>query len=199
MDAQKSKAALRRAGRGGRGAIMAADRATWSAQVTRHVEGCAEFVRARCVALYAATPDEVATDAVFTAAMTAGKVVCFPKVVPEVRQLALYTVTTLATLRPGYRGIREPDDGVPVSPDQCDLVMVPGVAFDMAGHRIGRGGGYYDAFLAPIKACRMALAFECQLVECVPQERHDQSVDLIVTERRVIRCEKWGGCHHERD
>lgn len=190
MDAQKSKAAIRRAGRGGRGAITAVDRATWSAHVARHVEGCAEFTRAHCVALYAATPDEVETAAVFAGAVAAGKVVCFPKVAQDTRRLDLYSVTTLASLRPGYRGIREPDGGMPVPMGQCDLVIVPGVVFDTAGHRIGRGGGFYDTFLSHLSACRMALAFECQLVDCAPQERHDQRVDLIVTERRVIRCDE---------
>lgn len=197
MDTRKLKAAARSAGREGRGAVAMADRSAWSVQVAAHVVASAEFVRARCVALYAATSDEVATDAVFAAAIGAGKVVCFPKVVPEAKQLVLYPVTTLAALRPGYCGIREPDGGVPVSLARCDLVIVPGVVFDTAGHRIGRGGGMYDVFLSSVSVCRMALAFECQLVDRVPQERHDQCVDCIVTERRVIRCAEQGGCANE--
>ena len=70
-----------------------------------------------------------------------------------------------------------------------DLVIVPGVAFDRHGYRLGRGGGHYDAWLVQVKAPRLGLAFAVQIVEAVPGADYDQTVDWIVTEREVINCE----------
>jgi len=78
-----------------------------------------------------------------------------------------------------------------VSLDTVDLIIVPGIAFDYAGHRIGHGMGYYDRLLSEnIKAIKIALAFEQQLVEEIPTEHHDVSVDMIITEKRIIHTRK---------
>ena len=69
-----------------------------------------------------------------------------------------------------------------------DLVLVPGLAFDRTGNRLGAGKGYYDRFLAGMKAPKIALAFAFQIVEPVPTAPHDQRVDMIVTEDEVITC-----------
>jgi 5-formyltetrahydrofolate cyclo-ligase len=72
--------------------------------------------------------------------------------------------------------------------DELDLVVVPGVAFDAEGRRLGRGGGYYDATLAllPRGAARLGVAFEIQVVPAVPEEPHDVRLDGVVTEARVL-------------
>ncbi|MBW2978191.1 5-formyltetrahydrofolate cyclo-ligase [Candidatus Woesearchaeota archaeon] len=70
-----------------------------------------------------------------------------------------------------------------------DLVLVPGVAFDKNGSRVGFGKGYYDKFLKTLKkSLKIALAFEEQIVDFVPCEKHDKPVDMIITEKRIIRC-----------
>ena len=70
-----------------------------------------------------------------------------------------------------------------------DLILVPGCGFDLEGGRLGRGGGYYDRFLAgQVGVLKVGLCFECQMIDRLPTEAHDQSVDLIVTESRVIDC-----------
>jgi 5-formyltetrahydrofolate cyclo-ligase len=73
--------------------------------------------------------------------------------------------------------------------DRLDLVVVPGVAFDPQGNRLGWGAGYYDRLLAQVRADApiVALAFECQIVPAIPPESHDVPVDVIVTEQRIIR------------
>lgn len=84
-----------------------------------------------------------------------------------------------------------PDAQVPVSPAWADVIVVPGVAFDAAGGRLGRGGGWYDRLLADParRGLAIGVAFEPQLVESVPVEEHDARLDAVVTERFV----RWSG------
>jgi 5-formyltetrahydrofolate cyclo-ligase len=95
----------------------------------------------------------------------------------------------------GRFGILEPkqkirnDVGRHVTPEQLDIVIVPGLAFDTSGNRLGRGKGYYDRFLSPLpaKVILIGLAFECQIVKQVPVDYWDCPVSMIVTEKRIIR------------
>ncbi len=77
-------------------------------------------------------------------------------------------------------------------PDILDLVIVPGVAFNVQGYRLGRGGGYYDRFLSQLepRTISVALAFEMQILEEIPVEEKDIPVDYIITEKRVIKIRK---------
>jgi 5-formyltetrahydrofolate cyclo-ligase len=93
-------------------------------------------------------------------------------------------------LKPGYYSIPEPDPlkACRIDGKEIDAVILPGSVFDTEGGRLGYGGGYYDRFLvndAP-QACRIGLAFELQVVEAVPLEPHDQRLDYLVTEKRII-------------
>ena len=104
------------------------------------------------------------------------------------KELQQYFINDFSELQAGAYGILEPrpDPSRRVATEQFDLV--PGLAFDRAGRRLGAGKGYYDRFLAGIKAPKIALAFAFQLVEQVPIEPHDQRVEVIVTENEVITC-----------
>jgi 5-formyltetrahydrofolate cyclo-ligase len=88
------------------------------------------------------------------------------------------------TLQPGYRGIPEPTGPV-VDLAVIECAIVPGVAFDLDGGRLGRGGGHYDRLLAalPTTCLRIGLAFSCQIVPRVPMDTHDQAVDVVVSDR----------------
>jgi 5-formyltetrahydrofolate cyclo-ligase len=93
-------------------------------------------------------------------------------------------------LAPGYYNIPEPDPqrALRVEPDEIDAAVIPGSVFDIHGGRLGYGGGYYDRFLvndAP-QAKRIGFAFELQLVDKVPLEPHDQSLDILITEKRIV-------------
>ena len=93
-------------------------------------------------------------------------------------------------LAPGYYGIPEPDPrkSLRVDAAEIDAAIIPGSVFDIHGGRLGYGGGYYDRFLvgeAP-QAKRIGFAFEMQLVDRVPLEPHDQPLDILVTEKRVV-------------
>lgn len=92
----------------------------------------------------------------------------------------------------GYQGIREPLEGIPVPVSEIDLVIVPGLAFDEQGNRLGRGRGFYDRFLShpDFRGLKCALAFEEQIVAAIPVAPDDVPVDMVVTDVRVLRFQR---------
>lgn len=147
-----------------------------------------EFARANCIALYAPLHQELETALLFESARQAGKKVLYPAVCGT--ELQFRQVQDPAELIFGTFGISEPcrscpDHGIA----DLDLMVIPGVAFDLRGHRIGFGKGYYDRCLAEGRGKTLLVGFchDFQLVEEVPAEGHDIRMDLLVTESRVIR------------
>ncbi len=90
-------------------------------------------------------------------------------------------------LQKGTFGILEPKPEAMhlVAPEELDLVLVPGIAFDKRGYRLGYGGGFYDAFLAQTKMVKVGLAFDFQIVDLLPTREEDERVDLIVSEKTI--------------
>jgi 5-formyltetrahydrofolate cyclo-ligase len=113
-----------------------------------------------------------------------------PRVDKKEGKLLLYRIISTAELVSGPFGIPEPDgtEKMPLLPSEMDFVVVPGVAFDAAGSRIGYGKGYYDRLLAGLNVPTAGLCFEEQLVEHIPCEPHDRRVTMIITEKRIIHC-----------
>ncbi len=100
-------------------------------------------------------------------------------------------VTVLSQLAPGCQGILEPGAETPVvSPGEIDLILVPGMAFDPTGGRLGRGKGYYDRFLGNGKT--IGVCYQSALLPQVPMEAHDRRVDAIVTDQTIILCRTEG-------
>lgn len=148
------------------------------------------FAAARSVLLTLPHKSEWDTRPVFVAALAAGKTVVLPRVNPVTRMLELHRVTDIVRdVGAGYRGIPEPLTHTPaVEASAIDWILVPGVAFDLTGRRLGYGGGFYDRLLSQvaIHVPRIAGAFDLQVVASVPAAPHDLRVDTIVTERRVL-------------
>ena len=149
------------------------------------------FKRAGSIFCYVSMEDEVHTEAVISAALAAGKRVSVPHVTDAAQGLMcaarLYSMDDLV---PGEYGILTlPLEKVePVLPLDIDLVIVPGSAFDRAGHRVGMGGGYYDRFLRQASgAVKAAVAYECQFFDAFAVDVYDQSVDYIFTEDTVYK------------
>ncbi len=160
-----------------------------SAAVQQRFIGTPEFRAATRLALYASFGNEVLTDDIFTSAVEAGKEVYFPRVVREGPHLAFYRVKYKEELSPGSYSIMEPPAGGPEArPEVFDCIVVPGIAFDLKGARLGYGKGYYDRVLAGASCPLVGLAFDFQVLdEPVPCEPHDVMVGLIVTESRIIK------------
>jgi 5-formyltetrahydrofolate cyclo-ligase len=136
------------------------------------------------VALYSAKGSEVDTARIDAFARGRGLVVAYPRVIAKQRQLAFHAVT-LDELAPSRFGLREPNADVPVvALTDIAAFMVPGLAFDRSGGRIGWGRGHYDATLAVASpgALRVGLAYEFQLIEHVACEAHDVALHIIITE-----------------
>lgn len=150
--------------------------------------GLAEVRSARTVFLYSAIGSEVPTDRASRALAAGGAVLAYPRV--RGTELELFGVGDSSELRPGYRGIREPPaDALPVELAEVDLFVVPGMAFDRRGNRLGRGGGHYDRLLqaAGPRARRIGLCYAERVLERIPVAPWDRSVQCIVTENEVIR------------
>ncbi len=139
--------------------------------------------------VFLSTPAEIRTEEIVEAALEAGKIVAAPRIGRGAGKMGAYALNNLdSDLEMGRFGIWEPPSDCPVHAGQIDLVLVPGLAFDAEGRRLGKGGGYYDRFLtAARRAVRCAVALERQIVDRVPTTQTDVLMDILVTERRVLR------------
>jgi 5-formyltetrahydrofolate cyclo-ligase len=185
-----AKLALRRRVLALRDALPVAVRTAASAAIAARILERADFKAARAVLLTLPFGSEWDTGAVMRAALAAGRTVAVPRVDNESRMLELHAITDPeCDVVAGYRDIPEPLRACPlVARDTIDFVLVPGVAFDRLGRRMGYGGGYYDRLLPLLspRAAKVAGAFEVQLVDRVPAAAHDIAVDAIVTESREL-------------
>jgi 5-formyltetrahydrofolate cyclo-ligase len=159
-----------------------------------HLRRMAEYGRAGTVMLFLSLPDEIDTAPLVAAALADGKQVGVPRVVAgSSRRMDVVGLTAPdAPLRRGALGIREPSDGPLIDPAGLDLVVVPGLAFDNTGGRLGQGGGYYDRFLTgPASgAVRCGLGYAFQLVPTVPQHEHDAQMHFVLTEAGVLQVKR---------
>lgn len=185
-----AKLAVRRRVLAARDALSADFRVAAAQAIADRLAALSSFARARAVLLTLAFRSEWDTLPLVRAALAGGKVVAVPRVNAATRMLELYAVTDPERdVMPGFQGIPEPHSHcAPVAPAAIDWVLVPGVAFDAAGRRLGYGGGYYDRLLPlfPPAAARVAGAFDLQIVDRVPAAPHDLTVGAIVTETRTL-------------
>jgi 5-formyltetrahydrofolate cyclo-ligase len=141
------------------------------------------------VLLYAAIGNEVATNLIFEDARSTGRPVYYPVADPAAKHLDFRAVLSLDELRQGHFGVPEPCEGERFEPKSGDaaIVFVPGLAFSASGRRLGRGGGFYDRFLASPGpgVTAVGLAYSFQVLERLPQEPWDRQLDYVVTERAV--------------
>lgn len=135
----------------------------------------------RIVMLYCALPDEVPTLSLIDGLVAQGKTVVLPRVVSDT-DMELRHYTGPHDLQTGAFGILEPTGRLFTDYATIDVAIIPGMAFDAAGHRLGRGKGYYDRFLSRIPhAYKIGLCFSWQMVDCVPSDQHDVVMDTVVS------------------
>jgi 5-formyltetrahydrofolate cyclo-ligase len=162
-----------------------------SAQACARLAALEEFAHAGVVMLYMPLATEVDVTPVALRCFQMGKQVCVPKVDWVRRDMTAIEVSSFDDhyMDLDEHGLRTPSTGRPVVPTTIDLVIVPGLAFDATGHRLGRGGGFYDRFLLRLKrrAVTAAIAFDAQVIDEVPTDARDTAVDIVVTDRRVTR------------
>lgn len=150
-----------------------------------------ETEEARCIFIYVHFRSEVETLELIHQCLARNMTVAVPYTDVAAKRLHPFRITQPEKeLQPGYCAIPEPDihRAARVAPEIIDIAVIPGSVFDVKGGRLGYGGGYYDRFLvndAP-RAKRIGLAFEMQVVERVPMQPHDQHLDILVTEERIV-------------
>ena len=184
------KAALRRAMRERRRALSAKEQEAASKAVFAHLKAFEPYRRAKTVMAYAACRGELSLAPVLEDALAQGKTLLLPRCeAPGV--MTARKIDSLSQLRRGYFGLEEPDEACCVAdPRKIDLILVPGVAYDACGHRLGQGGGYYDRFLKETCAVRAGVCHDFALIDCVPHAAHDLDMDVLFSPAGVIRAEK---------
>jgi 5-formyltetrahydrofolate cyclo-ligase len=151
----------------------------------------ANFLESKIALLYINNSSEVFTEQIIKRCFDYNKLVVLPVFDTSKHTMQLFKIDNYNTdLKQGMRGLLEPNEArckaVPI--DCIDIAIIPGIAFDEKGGRIGTGDGYYDRLIPklPITTRKVSLAFESQIIAQVPMESHDKHVDIIITENRVI-------------
>ena len=183
------KAALRREVAARLKALPAAELAERGRRAAERLERVDAFRRAESLMLYASMPDEIDTAGLIDRLLAAGRKVYLPVCDAAAGDMRAVRVADRGRdLVAGRFGILEPRPGLEAAPPGgIDFVLVPGRAFDRAGRRLGRGGGYYDRFLAGAGAFRAAVALDLQIFPEVPAGARDRRVELVATESELIR------------
>jgi 5-formyltetrahydrofolate cyclo-ligase len=185
-----NKAEIRKALRATLALITEAQRHQKSVAACGNLIRTPEFKAARTVMLYLSTPTEVETAPLALRCWQEGKTVVVPKVSWDQRRMLPVEITTLQTgMTTTGPGIKEPIAGKPIPTEYIDLVVVPGLGFTPTGHRIGRGMGFYDRFLAlpEFSGLSCGLAFQEQIVDTLPVLAHDIPLGMLVTDQSVRR------------
>ena len=147
-----------------------------------------EFRKAAVIFGYLSFRNEISVDAVLEEALHLGKTVAVPWIVSqhEMQAARLEILQDLPLDRYGIRTAPEPVKIIP--PESIDLVLVPGAGFTKMGHRMGRGAGYYDRFLAYAKGFRLGITCDRLLMKEIPVDEYDRQVEALVTETIFIKC-----------
>lgn len=183
------KEALRREFSARRDALGAGERHLLSQALLQRLEVLPAYHDSKATGFYASFRSEVETLDLLARALGRGRRVALPVTQREKGLLRFYWVSDLSSLRAGAYGILEPQALAEneVKSGELDLVLVPGLAFDLEGRRLGYGAGYYDRTLAGLACLKIGLAFDFQITASLPGESHDVALDLVVTENRTIR------------
>ena len=163
-----------------------------SKQIKKRLFEMSEFQKASNILFYVSYDNEVYTHEMIKDSISNKKNIVVPVTDKKNNDLILSKLNSWDDLTLGAYYILEPkkEKIKEISIDELDLIIVPGVGFDSCGNRIGHGKGYYDKLLKNSEALTIGLSFEFQVVEKIPNEKHDVSIDMIVTEKKILRIKK---------
>jgi 5-formyltetrahydrofolate cyclo-ligase len=184
------KRALRRVMSDRRAALSPDERARRSLAAVEQLLGIPELARAQTIAGFMATAAEIDPREALSAFQRRGASVVYPRVHADARPRLRFHRLAGAEPQPGAYGLLEPPAECPeVAVDAIDLFLVPGLAFDAEGGRLGHGGGYYDEVGGVARGWLVGVGFDFQLVERCPTGPDDVPMDYVVTDGRVVRCQ----------
>lgn len=181
------KKALRKHFREQRRSLSDQQRMQKSEAIVRRVQSLPELAAAKTLLVYVSTENEVNSHGLIADALRGGIEVLVPAMVDGAMRwsrLHRFADLDLAIGEPaaGKRDLQDPAPNAPV--------IVPGVAFDRTGNRLGQGGGDFDRFLASHRGVKVGIAFDVQIADDLPTEPHDVAMDYLVTESRAVRFEE---------
>ncbi|MFY9705382.1 MAG: 5-formyltetrahydrofolate cyclo-ligase [Desulfobacterales bacterium] len=188
---QKTKADIRKEIAATIGRLSVDELAEKTSLIETRLFDFANFLEAKIALLYIENPNEVKSAEIIRRTFDQNKIVVLPLVKTDTKKFKLFKIDDFAKdLKPGQNGILQPDPGrcrtVPI--DCIDIAIIPGVAFDEKGGRIGSGDGFYDRLIPHLLVTtrKVALALDYQIIPQVPIESHDKHVDIIITDKRII-------------
>ena len=191
VELKMQKKAVRKEALGRRRGMTTAQRVAESKTIAERLLASEAFQQVKSVFVYVSTEDEVHTGELLQACLKSGKLLSVPFITDAKAGLMIAArLNNLDALEPGVFDILtvSKNNLEEILPENIDLVIVPGAAFDSKRHRIGMGGGYYDRFLKLCrKAKRIALAYDCQIYTALPVENHDQGIDAIYTGHHIFK------------
>ncbi len=166
--------------------IALTDRDSRSRAIADRLESEDLFRNASAILTYVSKPEEVNTRGIIERALASGRAVLTPRV-GDNQALEWVRIEAVNALQTGSFGVMEPIGPATTLEISSDgVALIPGVAFDRAGFRLGWGKGFFDRFLATFAGASIGLAFDCQLYESLPREPHDRAVDYVITETEII-------------
>lgn len=158
----------------------------WDERIYASIIQDPDYINSKTVFLFHSFNNEIETRNLIEHALNASKHVYIPRV--EGRVMRIYQIHDLSNLVKNSMGILEPGDlSKPFTEERIDFILMPGLAFDQKGGRIGYGGGFYDRFLMTLESLdnisKVAIAYDFQVIDFVPMNKHDIPVDRIITEK----------------
>lgn len=166
----------------------------YSTRIMELVASTTYYKNAKTIMCFVSFGSEMDTSVIINKALEDRKRVVVPIAVHETKELIPSVITSMDELEPGYFNILTPkaDFVRPIEPNEIDVVLVPGVAFDHHGYRVGYGGGFYDRFLTRVRkdAKRIAIGFSLQILDQVPRESFDLPVEMIISEKGLLPCDE---------
>ncbi len=166
------------------------ERKRFSGMITRKIINLPEYINAKAIMVFLSMETEYDTSELINNAIQSGKIVCAPKVDWKHWSMHPVKIANTEDIIIDNHNLKEPKGDEVISPNELDFILVPGLAFDIKGHRLGRGGGFYDKFLsrADVKrAFRLAPTFDCQIIPSIPTASKDICVDMIITPHKILR------------
>lgn len=181
-----NKAELRTQMRAQRRMLSADEQKAAAQAVFAQLASFAPYRRARRVMAYMASRGELSLAPVIEDALRSGKTLLLPRC-DAPGEMTARRIAGLEDLAQGMYGLLEPKAVCEIAaPQEIDMILVPGVAFDRAGRRLGQGGGYYDRFLKKSGALRVGVCHGFALLDAVPHEAHDERMDFVITPGGIV-------------
>ncbi len=180
----QTKQELRKIAKQARANLTLEDKHLFNTEIAKTLSNLRQFQEANTILFYASLADEVTTLEIIEKYLNSKQIIV-PRV--EGTKLVLHHLSKIEHLQKGNFQVLEPVLDAPVvGPSTIQLAIIPGLAFDENKNRLGYGKGFYDQLLPSLNCLKIGLAYECQMVKNVPVESHDKSLDMIITEKRII-------------